>query len=103
MPGTILIWEQNLPHAIQRIRLVRKVTQFFQKIKNHFLYRHRLSPFPFIPSRLRRGGTPTPYLASRIDEMPYCGNALLPEALAKPPSSVLQAPYSEARIQYSEL
>jgi hypothetical protein len=25
------------------------------------------------------------------------------EALAKPPSSVLQAPYSEARIQYSEL
>jgi hypothetical protein len=27
---------------------------------------------------LRRGGTPSPYLASRIDEMPYCGNALLP-------------------------
>jgi hypothetical protein len=25
------------------------------------------------------------------------------EALEKPPSSVLQAPYSEARIQYSEL
>jgi hypothetical protein len=65
MPGAILIWEQNLPHAIQRIRLVRKVTQFFQKIKNQFLYRHRLSPFPFIPSRPRRGGLPV-YLASRF-------------------------------------
>jgi hypothetical protein len=31
------------------------------------------------------------------------GRPITPEALAKPPSSVLQAPYSEARIQYSEL
>jgi hypothetical protein len=67
MPGAILIWEQNLPHAIQRIRLVRKVTQFFQKIKNHFLYRHRLSPFPFIPSRLRRGGLPVRVRTQTVD------------------------------------
>jgi hypothetical protein len=41
----------------------------------------------------------------RVDafEMDDHVSALISEALAKPPSSVLQAPYSEARIQYSEL
>jgi hypothetical protein len=31
------------------------------------LYRHRLSPFPFIPSRLRRGGLPVRVRTQTVD------------------------------------
>jgi hypothetical protein len=42
------------------------------QVQRSFALPFRLSAFLFIPFCLRRGGTPSPYLASRIDEMPYC-------------------------------